>query len=78
MAHDEGAYPRAIKELTTQIQILMWRREALPIRDRDEVRLELAMLLTELDKYMQDGKLKWRKSLLELAAYAIFAAVSDE
>lgn len=78
MARDSDSYVRAVREVAGLIQILIYRREGHPIKDRNEVETDIKARLQELPNYAGDGKPRWRKGLLELAAYAIFAAVSDE
>ena len=76
--HETGSkYDVALRQLTSFIQIIIYRRENTPIRDRQEVQLDVGLRLAELGKSERNGKKEWRKRLLELAAYAVFAAVSD-
>jgi hypothetical protein len=74
----ESRYTRALREVTSAVQILIYRRETSPVRDRVEVEEDLQLRLLELRKSAANGKITWRRRLLELAAYAVFAAVSDE
>jgi hypothetical protein len=71
-------YDQAIREVISAIQVIIYRREETPIRGRDEVNFDLGLRLAELKKYSPDGKINWRRRLLELAAYAVWAAVGDE
>lgn len=74
----ESKYTRALREVTSAIQILLYRRESTPIQSREEVHVDLERRLLEVGKSAANGKFIWRRRLLELAAYAVFAAVSDE
>jgi len=76
----ESRFSRAIHDVTSEVQILVYHRESTPIKDRDEVLAELVKRLAELGKHGPNGngKSKWRRSLLELAAYAVYAAVVDD
>jgi hypothetical protein len=74
----ESRYTRALREVTSLIQVLIYRRESSPIRDRDEVHEDLQRRLLEIGKSAANGKLPWRRKLLEMAAYAVWAAISDE
>jgi hypothetical protein len=78
MVRDSDSYVRAIRQVSEFIQLLIYRRETHPIKDRDEVNEDLGKRVSQIAKYARNGKSEWRKGLLELAAYAIFAAVSDE
>jgi len=75
VGHD---FTQAIREVTSLVQILIYRRETTPIRDRTEAQAELLLRVQEVGKSANNGKIKWRRSLLEMAAYCIFSAVSDE
>jgi hypothetical protein len=78
LGQESPPYTKAMRELASAIQIMLYRRESSPIRDREEVNEDLARRLVEIARLARNGKTKWRRGLLELAAYAIFAAVSDE
>ena len=69
------ALHQALHEVTNQLQILIYRRETCPIRDREEVKFDLAVRFSELNG---QNKIEWRKRMVEMAAYALFAAVSDQ
>ena len=69
------ALHQALHEVTNQLQILIYRRETCPIRDRDEVKTDLLLRITELNG---DSRQQWRKRMIEMAAYALFAAASDQ
>lgn len=79
MQHEpESKYTRALREVTSGIQVLIYRRESSPIRDRSEVQEDLQRRLLEIGKSAANGKIPWRRRLLEMAAYAVFAAIADE
>jgi hypothetical protein len=73
-----SAYERALRQVVSAIQVLIYRRETSPIRDREEVYTELEWRLVQLKNHQGDAKERWRKTILELAAYAVFAAIADE
>ena len=75
---EQDSYAKIIHQLVSSIQVLVYRREALPILGREEVRTEIMKKLNELQTIGPNGKDKWRRVLLELAAYALYAAVADE
>jgi hypothetical protein len=74
----ESKYDVALREVVSGIQVLIYRRETTPIRDRDEVHIDVERRLGEIRKYATNGKRSWRKGLLELAAYCVFAAAADD
>ena len=74
----DSKYGKALREVVSCIQVLIYRREGTPIRDREEVQLDLERRLREIQQYKAKDNLNWRRQLLELAAYAVFSAVTDE
>ena len=78
VTHDAESFQKALREVAGQIQMLIYRRETTPIRNWNEVHFDLGLRVAEMVKASADGKKQWRIKLLELAAYALFAAVSDE
>jgi hypothetical protein len=70
---DENPYQKAMREAAGQVQILIYRRGNAPIRGWEEVITDLGLRVTELAK--DSGEHRFRR-LVELAAYALFAAVS--
>jgi len=71
-------YHRTLEEVIDKLQVLVYRREDIPIRDRIEVHEELSRRVEEVSKAASNGRTLWRRRILELAAYAVFAATSDE
>jgi len=71
-------YQRAIRDVSNQVQRVIFQHETHPLRDRLEAISGLQHKLNDIALAGSDGKDKWRRRLLELAAYAIFAAVADE
>lgn len=69
----ESKYEPVLRKVISGIQVMIYRRDTCPIRDRQEVQLDLSLRIAELD----GNKEEWRKRMVELAAYAIFAAASD-
>jgi hypothetical protein len=69
---------KALHDATNQLQIMIFTREDTPIRDRVEAVEDLRLRLDNLSTLAPDGKKRWRAGLVELAAYALFAAASDE
>ena len=67
-------YERGLHRVISGIQVMIYRRDRTPIRDRKEVRLDLLLRIAELD----GNKEEWRKRMVELAAYAIYAVATDE
>ncbi len=78
MTKDQDSYIKAIREVSGLIQVLIYRRETSPIIDREEVEEDMERRVKELGTRVGNGKPQWRKRLLELAAYAVFAAIADE
>lgn len=71
----ENLYQKAVRETASQVQIMIYRRHITPIRDWDEVFLDLNLRIQEI---MKDKPANRRKRLVELAAYALYASVADE
>jgi hypothetical protein len=78
MTHDPESFSRAVREVADAVQVLIYRREPSPIRDRTEVTHDLGKRLEALSQASLNGKRQWRRALVELAAFAVFSAVSDE
>jgi len=74
--HD--SYQKALQEVAGSIQVVIYKRQDAPLRDRAEAIRELKNVLQRVVVMGPNGKRAWRVGLLELAAMAIFAAVSDE
>jgi hypothetical protein len=73
------ALHKAVIDVTNQLQIIVITREDLPIKNRQEAIDDLAARLGNLGlPGGLNGKRRWRLGLIELAAYALFAAVSDD
>lgn len=70
----ENPYQKAMRDLASQVQIMIYRRANTPIRDWNEVLVDLNLRIKEL---ATDGDMR-RKRMIELAAYAVFSSVSDE
>jgi hypothetical protein len=66
-------YELVLRKVISGIQVMIYRRDGTPIRDRNEVKTDLLLRIAELD----GNKEEWRKRMIELAAYAIFATASD-
>jgi hypothetical protein len=73
--HDLTPLQLLVHDMTDQLQIMHWRRQHIPIRDRDEVKTDLLLRFQELNGAT---KQEWRARMVELAAYALYAAFSDE
>lgn len=75
--HSEGPdkYQNVLRRVISDIQVMIYRRSATPIRGKDEVQTDLLLRITELNGGTRD---EWRKRMIELAAYAIFAVASDQ
>jgi hypothetical protein len=71
----ENLYQKAMRQVAGQVQILIYRRSTTPIRDWDEVTLDLSLRIAEI---MKDKGETRRRRLVELAAYAVFSSVEDE
>jgi hypothetical protein len=72
---DENPYQKAMREVASQIQIMIYRRGNTPIKGVEEVITDLGLRITEIAK--ENGSEGNRvKRLLELAAYSVYAAVS--
>lgn len=71
----ENPYQKAMRDVASQVQIMIYRRTNTPIRDWDEVLVDLNLRITELQKERPDRR---RARLIELAAYAIYSAVVDK
>ena len=69
---------KALHDVTNLLQVMIFTREDIPIRDRLEAIDALTLRLGNLSNLEVDGKKRWRAALLDLAAYSIFAAASDE
>ena len=75
-----GSIHKALHDLTTLLQIIIFQREDTPIKDRAEAIEALSLRIRNIANIGtgENGKSEWRTALLELAAHAIWAAVSDE
>jgi hypothetical protein len=69
---------KALHDATNQLQIMIFTREQTPIRDRQEAIDDLKLRVENLSKLGPDAKKRWRAGLLEMAAFALYAAISDE
>ncbi len=78
MERYEDPYAKAMREVAGLIQFLIYRYETCGIKDRDEVLIGLRGRLQGVEKSLANGSVNWRKGLLELAAYCIFAACSQD
>jgi hypothetical protein len=74
----ERQYHKTLEEVINKVQVLVYRREETPIRDRQEVSGELFRLVEAVTRASGNGRVNWRRKILELAAYAVFAATSDD
>ncbi len=78
MTRDPELFARVVREVADQVQILIYRRESSPIRDRAEALTDLGEQVRSMPEAAMNGKKRWRRAMVELAAYAVYAAVSDE
>lgn len=76
MERYEDPFAKAMREVAGLIQFLIYRYETCPVKDRAEVLVGLQGRLQGVELSIANGRIKWVKSLLELAAYAIFCSVS--
>lgn len=70
----ENLYQKAVRSVASQVQIMIYRRYTTPIRDWNEVLVDLNLRIAELSNHREMR----RERLVELAAYALFSAVADE
>ena len=63
-----------MRDVASQVQIMIYRRSSSPIKDWQEIVVDINLRAAEI---MKDTGRSSEKRLLELAAYAVFAAVSE-
>lgn len=64
-----------MREVARQLDTLIVLRIEQPIRDRQEAVEDLTLRVSNMG---DADKRRWREGMLEIAAYAIYAALSDQ
>lgn len=74
----EDPYTKTMREVAGLVQFLIYRYETCAIEDRAEILTGIEGRVAGVVKSVANGNVRWRKGLLELAAYCIFAATSKD